>query len=107
MLQLDYVMHTNPLSLQASSVRKEYDTFGEIEVPADKYYGAQTARSKINFPIGDDTERMPVRVWGVVECQYVCVGVWWVGMPVRVWGVWWVGMPVRVCGGCGGWECQY
>ncbi|XP_064403947.1 fumarate hydratase, mitochondrial-like isoform X2 [Halichondria panicea] len=46
----------------ASSMRKEYDTFGEIEVPADKYYGAQTARSKINFPIGDETERMPLPV---------------------------------------------
>lgn len=55
--------------LQASSVRKEYDSFGELEVPADKYYGAQTARSKINFPIGDETERMPVStskgVWSV------------------------------------------
>lgn len=38
----------------------ETDTFGELKVPADKYYGAQTARSKINFPVGGDTERMPV-----------------------------------------------
>lgn len=29
-------------------------------MPADKYYGAQTARSKMNFPIGDETEKMPV-----------------------------------------------
>ena len=43
---------------QASRI--ETDSFGEIEVPADKYYGAQTARSKLNFPIGDDTEHMPV-----------------------------------------------
>lgn len=52
------------LWLQATStrkIRKEYDTFGELEVPADRYYGAQTARSKKNFPIGDATERMPVR----------------------------------------------
>ena len=42
-------------------IRKEYDTFGELEVPADRYYGAQTARSKMNFPIGDEMERMPVR----------------------------------------------
>lgn len=41
-------------------VRKENDTFGELEVPADCYYGAQTARSKMNFPIGGDMERMPV-----------------------------------------------
>lgn len=33
---------------------------GEVEVPADKYYGAQTARSLKNFPIGDETEKMPV-----------------------------------------------
>ena len=42
------------------ATRKETDSFGEIEVPAEKYYGAQTARSKLNFPIGDETERMPV-----------------------------------------------
>ena len=54
----------SPFLSQATSsgkVRKEYDTFGELEVPADRYYGAQTARSKMNFPIGDETERMPVR----------------------------------------------
>ena len=42
------------------ATRKETDSFGEIEVPADKYYGAQTARSKLNFPIGDESEYMPV-----------------------------------------------
>ena len=43
------------------STRIETDTFGEIEVPSDKYYGAQTARSVHNFPIGDPQyERMPV-----------------------------------------------
>jgi len=40
-------------------VRIESDTFGELKVPASKYYGAQTMRSKINFPVGGDTERMP------------------------------------------------
>jgi len=40
--------------------RVESDTFGELKVPADKYYGAQTMRSQINFPIGGATERMPV-----------------------------------------------
>ena len=33
------------------SVRIEHDTFGEIEVPADKYWGAQTERSKRNFQL--------------------------------------------------------
>ncbi|EKU46589.1 class II fumarate hydratase [Staphylococcus massiliensis] len=42
------------------SVRIEHDTFGEIEVPADKYWGAQTERSKRNFPVGK--ERMPLEV---------------------------------------------
>ncbi len=38
-------------------VRKESDSLGEIEVPADRYWGAQTMRSKQNFPIGN--EQMP------------------------------------------------
>jgi len=40
--------------------RIEQDTMGELEVPSDRYYGAQTARSLINFPIG--TEKMPMEV---------------------------------------------
>ncbi|XP_049529948.1 fumarate hydratase, mitochondrial-like isoform X1 [Anopheles darlingi] len=39
--------------------RFESDTFGELKVPNDKYYGAQTVRSTMNFPIGGPTERMP------------------------------------------------
>lgn len=39
------------------STRTESDSMGTIEVPADKYYGAQTARSLMNFAIGD--EKMP------------------------------------------------
>ena len=42
------------------SVRIEHDTFGEIEVPSDKYWGAQTERSKRNFPVGK--EQMPIEV---------------------------------------------
>jgi fumarate hydratase, class II len=41
--------------------RLERDTFGELKVPVEKYYGAQTVRSVMNFPIGGDSERMPVR----------------------------------------------
>ncbi|HEX6594462.1 MAG TPA: class II fumarate hydratase [Bacillota bacterium] len=37
--------------------RIEHDTLGEVKVPADKYWGAQTQRSKQNFPIGQ--EKMP------------------------------------------------
>ncbi|KAK2580474.1 hypothetical protein KPH14_006215 [Odynerus spinipes] len=42
--------------------RIEKDTFGELKVPNDKLYGAQTMRSMINFPIGDTFERMPYGV---------------------------------------------
>ncbi|MCW5724043.1 MAG: class II fumarate hydratase [Maricaulaceae bacterium] len=48
--------------------RTETDTFGPLEVPNDRLYGAQTARSLINFAIG--TERMPkplVRALGVIK----------------------------------------
>ena len=40
--------------------RIEKDSLGEVEVPADKYYGAQTQRSMLNFPIGQ--EKMPIEV---------------------------------------------
>ena len=40
--------------------RIEKDTIGEIQVPSEKYWGAQTQRSKQNFPIGD--EKMPKEV---------------------------------------------
>ena len=48
--------------------RTETDTFGPIEVPADRYWGAQTQRSLENFRIG--TERMPrplIRALGIVK----------------------------------------
>ncbi len=48
--------------------RTETDSFGKLKVPADKYYGAQTARSLINFPIGVET--MPpslIRALGVIK----------------------------------------
>src|SRR5699024_3459191 len=40
--------------------RIEKDTLGEVKVPADKYWGAQTQRSKHNFPIGN--EKMPIEI---------------------------------------------
>ena len=48
--------------------RTETDSFGPLEVPADRYWGAQTQRSLMNFPIG--WERQPtaiVRALGVVK----------------------------------------
>src|SRR5690625_1545163 len=52
----------------SKKTRIESDSFGEIEVPADRYWGAQTQRSIRNFPIG--WERMPTavtRALGVVK----------------------------------------
>jgi fumarate hydratase class II len=43
-----------------AKTRSETDTFGKIEVPADRYWGAQTERSLRNFRIG--TERMPLPI---------------------------------------------
>lgn len=42
--------------------RIEKDTMGEVKVPAEAYYGAQTQRSIDNFPIARDTDRMPTEV---------------------------------------------
>ena len=51
-----------------TATRTETDSFGPLEVPGDKYWGAQTQRSLINFPIG--WERQPVavvRALGVIK----------------------------------------
>ncbi|KAK9810818.1 hypothetical protein WJX73_009661 [Symbiochloris irregularis] len=48
--------------LQTSGTRTEKDTFGPLEVPADRYWGAQTQRSLQNFKIGGARERMPDQV---------------------------------------------
>ena len=42
--------------------RTEHDSMGEIKVPADKYWGAQTQRSYDNFPIGRGKEPMPSEI---------------------------------------------
>ncbi len=51
-----------------SRVRVETDTMGAVDVPADRYWGAQTQRSRENFKIG--TERMPlplIRAYGILK----------------------------------------
>lgn len=61
-------MRDVPIGVTAEGVRSEFDSMGRIDVPADKYYGAQTARSLVHFSIGDD--RMPKAVYhayGVVK----------------------------------------
>lgn len=48
--------------------RIEKDTMGEIQVPSDKYYGAQTARSIMNFKIGGDKfPREMIRALGILK----------------------------------------
>lgn len=44
------------------SIRIEKDTMGPVEVPSDKYWGAQTQRSINNFKIGGEKNRMPVEI---------------------------------------------
>ena len=52
----------------SNSVRRETDSFGALDVPADRYFGAQTARSLINFPIGGETLPIPlIRALGVIK----------------------------------------
>jgi fumarate hydratase class II len=57
---------------QAPETRAETDTFGPIDVAADRYWGAQTERSRGNFRIG--TERMPaplIRAFGIIKLAAV------------------------------------
>jgi fumarate hydratase class II len=50
------------------ATRLETDSFGPIEVPADRYWGAQTERSRRNFRIGHDRMPMPIiRALGIVK----------------------------------------
>jgi fumarate hydratase class II len=50
-----------PIGLRATGMRKEFDSLGTVEVPADHYWGAQTQRSLEHFNIGHD--RMPKEVY--------------------------------------------
>ena len=53
---------------QSPATRSETDSFGPIEVPADRYWGAQTERSRRNFRIGHDRMPMPIiRALGMVK----------------------------------------
>jgi len=55
-------------SVASTPTRSESDSMGKMDVPADRYYGAQTARSLIHFAIGKDT--MPpelIRAFGILK----------------------------------------
>ncbi len=50
--------------------RTEHDSMGEVQVPLDSYWGAQTQRSRENFPIGAGIETMPeeiIRAFGILK----------------------------------------
>lgn len=54
----------------AAATRTESDAFGEIQVPADRYWGAQTERSLENFRINQPQDRMPapvIRAFGILK----------------------------------------
>ncbi|GAA3228737.1 class II fumarate hydratase [Dactylosporangium siamense] len=61
-------VHDIPIGLAATGTRREFDSLGDVDVPADHYWGAQTQRSLEHFNIGDD--RMPKEVYhayGIVK----------------------------------------
>ena len=64
----DAVHAAHPYTSPSQKTRTESDSMGKMEVPADRYYGAQTARSLIHFAIGKDT--MPpelISAFGVLK----------------------------------------
>ena len=48
--------------MASQEFRTEHDALGEVQVPADRYWGAQTERSRMNFPIGAGRETMPEEI---------------------------------------------
>ncbi|MTI19004.1 class II fumarate hydratase [Rhodobacteraceae bacterium RKSG542] len=60
--------------MEQANERIESDSFGELAVPSDRYWGAQTARSLMNFPIGNEKMPIPlVRALGLVKLAAACV----------------------------------
>lgn len=52
------------------ATRTENDAFGDVQVPSDKYWGAQTERSLENFKINQPQDRMPppiIRAFGILK----------------------------------------
>tara|TARA_B100000475_G_scaffold197835_1_gene177352 strand:+ start:266 stop:1660 length:1395 start_codon:yes stop_codon:yes gene_type:complete len=51
-----------------TKTRTETDSFGPLEVPSDKYWGAQTQRSIKNFPIGSERQPLPlIHALGIIK----------------------------------------
>ncbi|HEY0203278.1 MAG TPA: class II fumarate hydratase [Acetobacteraceae bacterium] len=54
-------MQDVPIGIDAPGQRREFDSMGDVHVPADRYWGAQTQRSLVHFSIGND--KMPKEVY--------------------------------------------
>lgn len=65
-MNIKQIRHALPSTQKActknQSTRTEKDTFGNIQVPNDKFWGAQTQRSSQNFKIGNEAEVMPIEI---------------------------------------------
>ena len=75
-----------PIGIDATGTRREFDSLGTVDVPADRYWGAQTQRSLEHFSIGND--HMPIevyRAYGLVKKACAMVneraGGWRTGGP--------------------------
>jgi len=71
-----------------ASTRTESDAFGEVQVPSDRYWGAQTERSLGNFRINQPQDRMPPpigRAFGVLKGAAATVNMkYGLGTPPRL-----------------------
>jgi len=68
----------------SDETRTESDSFGPIEVPADRYWGAQTQRSRQNFEIGDHHfPRVFIRAYGLVKQAAAAVNARLGGLPAE------------------------
>src|SRR5271166_1404859 len=62
-------MTTSNATANGAKTRLESDSMGQVEVPGDKYYGAQSARSLVNFDIGDGTTPRDVMPRQVIKAM--------------------------------------
>lgn len=56
--------------MAGNATRTESDAFGDIQVPSDRYWGAQTERSLENFRINQPQDRMPppiIKAFGILK----------------------------------------
>jgi len=69
-LRPHYLRQFHATANKMAETRAETDAFGEVQVPADKYWGAQTERSLENFRINQPQDRMPppiVKAFGILK----------------------------------------